>query len=114
MNNKQSNSFFLPSSLHSSLSNCTLYPPLHDNTPARLIAPAAIARLAASHGFRLDDGGDGGGSAGRHCGGGVADIWWVSIAECGAGGASVGLDCTRRNKMDGKGRREAYKTAAAD
>jgi hypothetical protein len=109
----------LPSSLHSSLSICPLYPPLHDYTPARLIAPAAIARLAASHGLGLDDGGDGGGSAGRHCGGGVADVWWVLIAECGGWGSVSWAGCTRRDEMNGvrrrkrrKRRREAYKIAA--
>ena len=40
---------------------------LHDGAPARLVAAAAVARLAAlGGGSRLDDGGDGGGDAGRH------------------------------------------------
>jgi hypothetical protein len=40
---------------------------LHDDTPAGLVAAAAVARLSALWGGRgLDDGGDGGGNAGRH------------------------------------------------
>ncbi|OIB93218.1 hypothetical protein A7L05_18890 [Acinetobacter baumannii] len=40
---------------------------LHDRAPAGLVAAAAFARLAAlGDGSGLDDGGDGGGDAGRH------------------------------------------------
>jgi hypothetical protein len=46
--------------------------PLHDDAPARLVAAAAVARLAALDGLGLDDGNDGGGGAAGHledCGG---------------------------------------------
>lgn len=40
---------------------------LHDDTPAGLVASAAIARFTArEHGLGLDDGSNGGGDAGRH------------------------------------------------
>jgi hypothetical protein len=40
---------------------------LHDDAPAGLVTAAAVARLTALGGWRrLDDGGDGGGDAGRH------------------------------------------------
>jgi hypothetical protein len=43
---------------------------LHDDAPAGLVAAAAIAGLTAlGGGCGLDDGGDGGSDAGRHCDG---------------------------------------------
>ena len=39
---------------------------LHDNAPAGLAAAAAVTGLAALNGLRLDDGGNGRSSAGRH------------------------------------------------
>lgn len=40
----------------------------HDSAVARLGAATAVAGLSAAHRLRLDDGGDGGRGAGRHCG----------------------------------------------
>lgn len=41
---------------------------LHDGAPTRFVAATAVARLAARDWLGLDDGGDGGGDAGRHIG----------------------------------------------
>ena len=49
---------------------------LHDGAPAGFVAAAAIAGLAALGGGGLDDGGDGGGDAGRHFEG-----WLVGLEE---------------------------------
>lgn len=50
---------------------------LHDSAPARFVAAAAIAGLAALGGSGLDDGGDGGGDAGRHFERGGLRLSWL-------------------------------------